>query len=103
MKLIASGVANCAAITRSPSFSRSGSSTTTTKRPARTCSIASSIVAKGVVTLMTGRLPRARREEPLDVLRQHVDLEIDRLPRLERAERRRLQRVGDEGDRNSGV
>ena len=31
MKLIASGVTNCAAIVRSPSFSRSASSTTTTK------------------------------------------------------------------------
>ena len=52
MKLIASGVANCAAIVRSPSFSRSGSSTTTTMRPSRMSSIASSIVAKGVVTAM---------------------------------------------------
>ena len=50
MKLIASGVANWAAIVRSPSFSRSGSSTTTTIRPSRMSSIASSIVAKGVVT-----------------------------------------------------
>ena len=47
MKLIASGVTNCAAIVRSPSFSRSASSTTTTKRPERMSSIASSIVAKG--------------------------------------------------------
>ena len=52
MKLIASGVANCAAIVRSPSFSRSGSSTTTTMRPSRMSSIASSIVANGVVTAM---------------------------------------------------
>ena len=52
MKLIASGVANCAAIVRSPSFSRSGSSTTTTIRPSRMSSIASSIVANGVVTAM---------------------------------------------------
>ena len=48
-----SGVTNCAAIVRSPSFSRSSSSTTTTKRPARMSSIASSIVAKGVVTAIT--------------------------------------------------
>ena len=52
MKLSASGVANCDAITRSPSFSRSGSSTTTTKRPSRISSIACSMVAKGVVTAM---------------------------------------------------
>jgi hypothetical protein len=45
MKLIASGVANWAAMTRSPSFSRFGSSTTTTNFPLRTSSIASSIEA----------------------------------------------------------
>ncbi len=49
MKLIASGVTNCAAITRSPSFSRSSSSQTTTILPWRISSIASSIVANGVV------------------------------------------------------
>ena len=47
MKLIASGVANWAAIVRSPSFSRSAASTTTTSFPWRMSSIASSIVAKG--------------------------------------------------------
>ena len=48
MKLIASGVANWAAIVRSPSFSRSSSSQTTTIRPARMSSIASSMVANGL-------------------------------------------------------
>ena len=47
MKLIASGVANCAAIVRSPSFSRSSSSQTTTILPARISSRASSTVANG--------------------------------------------------------
>jgi hypothetical protein len=41
MKLTASGVANCAAIVRSPSFSRSSASTTTTNLPWRMSSIAS--------------------------------------------------------------
>ena len=50
MKLTASGVTNWAAIVRSPSFSRSSSSTTTTNRPARISSIACSIVAKGLVS-----------------------------------------------------
>ena len=45
MKLIASGVANCAAIVRSPSFSRSAASTTTTIFPLRMSSIASEIGA----------------------------------------------------------
>ena len=48
MKLIDSGVANSAAIVRSPSFSRSSSSQTTTIRPARMSSIASSMVENGV-------------------------------------------------------
>ena len=50
MKLIASGVTNWAAIVRSPSFSRSSSSQTTTIRPARISSIASSIGANAPLT-----------------------------------------------------
>ena len=50
MKLIASGVTNWAAIVRSPSFSRSSSSQTTTIRPARISSIASSIAANAPLT-----------------------------------------------------
>src|SRR5882724_1520253 len=47
MKLTASGVANWAARVRSPSFSRSSSSQTTTMRPRRISSIASSTLANG--------------------------------------------------------
>ena len=47
MKLMASGVIFSAAIVRSPSFSRSASSTTMTSRPARMASSASSMVANG--------------------------------------------------------
>ena len=53
MKLIASGVTNWAAIVRSPSFSRSSSSQTTTILPWRMSSIASSIVANGLFTVVT--------------------------------------------------
>ena len=53
MKLTASGVANWAAIVRSPSFSRFSSSQTTTIRPRRMSSIASSIVANGVSVLLS--------------------------------------------------
>ena len=49
MKLIASGVANCAAIVRSPSFSRSSASQTTTIFPSRMSSMASSIELNGRV------------------------------------------------------
>src|SRR4029079_4877689 len=47
MKLMASGVMHSAAMVRSPSFSRSSSSTTTSIRPARNSSIASGMVANG--------------------------------------------------------
>ena len=67
MKLIASDVTNWAAIVRSPSFSRSSSSQTTTILPSRMSSIACSIVAKGVVvdaSLMSARSAGARRGGP---------------------------------------
>ena len=54
MKLIASGVAICAGMTRSPSFSRSSSSTRMNMRPLR----ASSMICSGVA--ITPRLPLAR-------------------------------------------
>jgi hypothetical protein len=48
MKLIASGVAISAAMTRSPSFSRPSSSRMRMKRPALTSSIASSTLQNGI-------------------------------------------------------
>ena len=65
MKLIASGVTNCAAITTSPSFSRSSSSQTTTILPRRISSIASSIVENGLLdaSALTGS-PAARDAWP---------------------------------------
>ena len=60
MKLIASGVIICAAMTRSPSFSRSSSSSTTTILPARMSAIASSIESNGE---RGGSPPRAPRRE----------------------------------------
>jgi hypothetical protein len=50
MKLMASGVTVSAAMTRSPSFSRSWSSTTSNIRPLRISSMASSMVTNGVIT-----------------------------------------------------
>src|SRR5215467_8109308 len=52
MKLMASGVTVSAAMQRSPSFSRSLSSIKITIRPRRISSIASSIVFKGMATLL---------------------------------------------------
>ena len=61
--LIASGVANWAAMTMSPSFSRSSSSQTTTIRPARMSSIASSTGAK-----IPDRSDRRSSRSPASVL-----------------------------------
>ena len=73
MKLIASGVANWAASVRSPSFSRSSASQTTTIRPARMSSIASSMVLKG-------ELMRHRHNRLFHVLGKHVHLQVHGRP-----------------------
>ncbi len=73
MKLIASGVANCAAIVRSPSFSRSAASTTTTNLPSRMSSIACSTVAKAAsVRIAIGGMVSGRNSL-LDNLRPRND------------------------------
>src|SRR3954452_8910670 len=84
MKLIASGVANFAAIVRSRSFSRSSSSQTTTIRPARMSSSASSTVAKLAMQL-------------LHVLGEHINLQVHRPAGRGRPERRALERLRDKG------
>jgi hypothetical protein len=53
-KAMASGVANSAAMMRSPSFSRSSSSTTMTISPRPMASTASSILAKGISVPLVG-------------------------------------------------
>src|ERR671916_526974 len=90
MKLIASGVTNWAAITRSPSFSRSSSSTTTTIFPAAMSSRASSIVENSM-SVRVGK-------DLLRVLGHDVDLQVDHRPVRRASERRALERLGDEGD-----
>src|SRR3954447_3404418 len=89
MKLIASGVTNWAAMTRSPSFSRSSSSTTTTILPLAMSSRASSMVANSISVWLVGN-------ELLQVLREHVDFQVDGSPRRRAAERGALQRLRDE-------
>ena len=111
MKLTASGVANCAAITRSPSFSRSSPSQTTTMRPRRISSIASSIVAKGLSPARSPRLCSRSRSsgsrsllsgewchQPLHVLGDDVALDVQLASRLSCAEVGPLQRLGDQRD-----
>src|SRR5512132_1941057 len=87
MKLIASGVAICAGMTRSPSFSRSSSSTRMNIRPLRASSISSS---------GEDRKPcRKRASSGLDmtkllhagkITRKHVDFEVHLATRCQRIE-----------------
>src|SRR4051794_30772551 len=95
MKLTASGVTNCAAMTRSPSFSRSSSSTTTTILPAAMSSSAASMVANSMSVRLGNQF--------LHVLGQDVDLEIDGSPLPRRAERRALEGLRDQRDREPVV
>src|SRR5260221_426 len=73
MKLIASGVTNCAARTRSPSFSRSASSTRITMRPWRSSSSAFSTR----VTFSSKRCSLAKLHEARDVLAEDVRLDAE--------------------------
>src|SRR5882724_1123860 len=94
MNANSSGVAFSAAKMRSPSFSRSSSSTTTTALPAAMSAMARSIPAKsvtGVLASPTIVLPRPRQVwagQPLDVLRQDINFEVDQVSSLPVAERR---------------
>src|SRR5919204_4904479 len=116
MKLIASGVANCAASVRSPSFSRVSSSQTTTIRPRRIASIASSMEANGLCASSSNTpgaagsagvrrsivnsgsfLPKALHET-LRVAGDHVYLEVHAASLLQPAQRGPLQRLRDQGD-----
>ena len=102
MKLTASGVANCAAIVRSPSFSRSSSSTTTTKRPARMSSIASSTVAKRALGVGLGLHRHGRIANPgssrSTYFARTSTSRLTSSPGRELAKRRRLERVRDQRD-----
>src|ERR1044072_1208435 len=89
MKLIASGVANWAAIVRSPSFSRSAASTTTTNLPSRMSSRAASMVVNGVVSTFTDKsyLSPERPPHSPAVSTPLARLRCDRPPRAIRGHR----------------
>src|SRR3954452_21080521 len=95
MKLIASGVTNCAAMTRSPSFSRSSSSTTTTILPEAMSSSASSMVAN-LSSARVGLGPMDRHQL-LDVLGHDVHFQVHGGALLGSAQRGALQGFGDQG------
>src|SRR4051794_41212550 len=104
MKLMTSGVTFSAAMVRSPSFSRSSSSTTTTIRPFRMSSMASGMLANGMDPLVAaGWRLRARGGcgEPLDVLRDHVHLQADAVAGSSGPEGRVIQCIRDDRDRET--
>ena len=78
MNAIASGVIVSAAMMRSPSFSRSASSTTMTSSPRAMAAMAFSMSVKGMVVSYSLTCV----EEALDVLGEHVDLQVDGITRL---------------------
>src|SRR5690348_2976189 len=89
MKLTSSARTLSAAMIRSPSFSRSSSSSITTMRPAAISSSSSGMVAKAM-SLLPGC------EQSLDVARRHVDFEIHAIADSAIAERGLLERVRDQ-------
>src|SRR5439155_8225569 len=115
MKATASGVTVSAAIVRSPSFSRSSSSTTMTIRPRRISSTASSIVVNGgsgdttrgsgvtrrrfwVAISLKSRSAAIAFGDALHVFGDDVDLDVHRISWPQRAERGPLGGVRDERD-----
>src|SRR6266852_3689320 len=93
VKAVPSGVILSAAMMRSPSFSRSASSTTTTNSPRAMAATASSIGANGIVNPLSSRSHQA-----LDVLGHQVDLQVHRGARTLDPESGHGSRVGDQGE-----
>src|SRR5437763_7295941 len=92
-KAMFSGVAASAAMMRSPSFSRSSSSTTTTISPLAMAAMAFSTLANPIACL-----PLPSGQQLLDVFGDQVDLQVDPVPRSLDPQRRHLGGVRD--DRN---
>src|SRR5688500_6548900 len=129
MKFTASGVTNCAAIVRSPSFSRSSSSTRMTILPARMSAMAPFTRSRSLGSMLitggdmgtlhvSGFLERieegniailfffrsaAVRQETSDITREEIHLEVHLRARPERVERRLHLRVRDQHDIESGA
>ena len=107
MKLMASGVTRSAAMVRSPSFSRSSSSTTMTILPSRICSSACSTEMWGghPVQPHGARPPASLRQAIVqqagDVFRQQVGLQVDRVARVQAAQVGDRQGVRDQRHREA--
>src|SRR3981189_1103569 len=99
MNAIASGVIDSAAMMRSPSFSRSASSTTITNSPRAMAAMAFSMSVKGMVTpSCSSSLADVRDEQAFDVLREDVDFQVDRIAGLPGAQRGDGEGVRDDRD-----
>src|SRR6266699_3311834 len=90
MKLIASGVTFSAAIMRSPSFSRSSSSTMTIMRPSCISAMASSIVANCIWL-----------QQAFYILCQDIELQVDRIFRPGCPQVRIFERIWNYCDRKN--
>src|SRR4030042_4130797 len=106
MKLIASGVTNSAARVRSPSFSRSSSSTRMTILPSRMSAMASSIVESGIpsspfsrISVILQKIQRdaAPFEAFEDVFPDNIGFEIDPLSGPHDPEGRSFEGGRDDG------
>src|SRR5436305_8621753 len=102
MKAIHSGVTFSAAMARSPSFSRSSSSTMMTGRPALNSSIASGMVASGMVPRLFNTRKRTCAYQALDVAGDDVDLQVDPAALGVAPGDRVPEGVRDEGDGEAG-
>src|ERR1051325_3310011 len=99
-----SGVTLLAAMVRSPSFSRSSSSTTTTMRPWRMSSMTSGMLANGMDPLGDALAAGGRGyEQPLHVLGDDVHLQADPIAGPGGAEVRALPCIRDDRDRETAA
>src|SRR5918998_3889517 len=113
MNATSSGVASSEAKIRSPSFSRSSSSITTTGRPLLTAAMEYSTVSRRMVLTSPPRWrssapcprvlspcvsSRACSQQAFHVLGDHVDLQVDRAPGRDGTQRGLPQGGGDEAD-----
>src|SRR3984957_17113641 len=109
MKLMASGVTNWAAMVRSPSFSRSSSSTRMTILPARMSAMAPAMRSVSLGSMVRGMglggcaSGRSCGQPGSHVPREQVHLEVDPVAGGEIAQAGDLQRDGDEHDVEGGV
>src|ERR1700712_3778743 len=99
MKATSSGVASSAAKIRSPSFSRSSSSTTTTARPAAISAMALWIGSSMSVAAVSFRVRGSPiAQQAFGVLGQYVHFQVDRITDPQIAQDGRPQRFRNQPD-----